>query len=442
MDIVIGILLLFGMPALIIYGIIKLIKKSNKKVNPVNIKANENISNISNDDTVKEDVLTSQIKEALKESIEITIRTTTNSNFEIINDNTFGELTGDSINGWVVNSGASFSITVLHPEKNIALSVKEILENKSIYFGEKRRKLIHLFAAKNIKIKEIEDYKRKYKALYLENIEKEVMLSREWELLGERDRDDLFKEFKMRAVQQLHIRPDCNLDILFNYEPNDITLDDDLIEDYGFETIDFYLWNCDKMDKIFVAESGTDYRTSFENLVSNGLAIKGEDIPLEEILINLTLKQLNSIAQNTDKEYKRKAQAVDFILNNNKAMERINRFVSFRELFKIKPLPEKYSDIDLSVISMTWQYHKEEAELVINTFNTCVNHFNSIQDLNNVKSFNLFNSSNNNNCPCCESEGEREYPVKHIPILPHHIGCNCWIRANYDYEKMRNDIFN
>ncbi len=175
-------------------------------------------------------------------------------------------------------------------------------------------------------------------------------------------------DFRKEAINELYERANCDLEVLFEYQPKDITIDDDLIKEYGFENIKTYLSYADKLDKVRVMSADAYARPMFEKLSESGLAKRGNEIPNDEILLTLTLKELNEIADNPEKQYYRKKQAVEFILEKGNAEELIGKKISLRELFKLNPLPEKYNSINLNELSQTWRYHEEEVKLLTQTF--------------------------------------------------------------------------
>lgn len=60
--------------------------------------------------------------------------------------------------GWVINSGMPFELTILDCTKELAQRIKELCED-GYYKAEKE--MLVLFATHNIKVKEIEEYKQK-----------------------------------------------------------------------------------------------------------------------------------------------------------------------------------------------------------------------------------------------------------------------------------------
>lgn len=350
----------------------------------------------------------------------------------------FDEIVGNKNSGWIINPNASLELTVLCENISIAEEVRQVLDDESIYFGEKRSKLIRLFAEYNIKIKEIEDYKSKYQKIYFDNLNKLKQTSEEWKLSGEKDKEDLLIEFRKLSLEKLPFHPGCDLETLFEFEPADITLDNVLIKEYGFDNMQTYLNYYRDIGKIHIIPADDYYRPSFEKLINLNLAERCTNLDYKEIIMTMTLKELNLIADNPEKIYKRKNQAVEYISTLPNLDEILSKHISYRELFKILPLPDKYNDIDIKAISNIWNYHSQEASILINTYKSTLDYMVELSDLSHLKSFSISTRWFSNQCPCCQEFEDKDYPINRVPKLPHHIGCGCYLVRNNDYQSMRN----
>lgn len=203
--------------------------------------------------------------------------------------------------------------------------------------------LIPIIARSNLHCKEIDEYIRKFKPQYLNKIEELKRSSTEWTSASERDREDLLANFRQQSIELIDIRPYCDLEVLFECEPEDITLDDSLIDRFGFENLQLYLRYAGKADKVLVIPSDHKERSRFERLVDLELAIRGKDIPLPAILEAIKLKDINIwVADLIQKPFTRKAKAIEFLLNLSDIRERIGKVLAFRELFQLRPLPDEF----------------------------------------------------------------------------------------------------
>ncbi len=329
---------------------------------------------------------------------------------------------------WILNPETPFILTVKTKDKELAQSIRNIVDfNNNDY--NKDEKLVAIFVEHNIVIKEIEEYKNKYKKGYLNKIEELKKSSTDWPSLGEKDREDIMVDFRKIAINEIFERADCNLEVLFENEPKDASFDDDLIKEFGFKNIQVYIKYADKLDKVRVIANDNIIRPVFEALVELNLAVRGNDISKLDVLGSLSLKELNLIAQVSDKEFKRKNQAIEYITSLNDSEQRIAKHISMRELFQLKPLPEKYKTIDIKTISETWNYHFEEANLLLDTFRNSYYSWRNLKNNKYVKEYFVERYNLVNDCPCSKSLCDIKYSKNEPPKVPYHIGCNCNISS-------------
>lgn len=336
---------------------------------------------------------------------------------------------------WIVNPNSSFELTIENCNQNIAQEIRELMDDNEIYGYRKVDKLVGLFAKYNIRVKEVESYKAKYKPDYDSKIEELKANSEEWANAYEADRADILEEFREQALQTIYERPNIDLVTLFENEPKDITIDDELIKEYGFENLKTYLKYSDKPDKLRVFPKDHYSRPKFEELEKLGLAERGYKLPKDEILLTLTLKELNSIANHPEKDFKRKQQAVDYIMSKPNVDELIGKNISLREIFRLKPLPDKFSEINLTEISNAWNYTYVVVELFDSTFRNAFNFdLDEMRDSEYIKGYKINYHRDGSDCQCCKNHSEKTYSKNNVPRFPLHIGCNCYLEKIYDFD--------
>ena len=164
-------------------------------------------------------------------------------------------------------------------------------------------------------------------------------------------------------------------------------------------------------------------------VVECGLAIRGTDIPIEYILPNLTLKQMSALVTDIDHpRFTRKAKAIDFLKEVPDLSQRLQKEISFRELFLLQPLPADLSYINLDEVSASWQYAKEISSLLIRTFQASVYSKERTDDISFARGWEV---STVDACPYCQRQAERTYTKNKPPKMPFHIGCKCVAIATY-----------
>jgi hypothetical protein len=331
-------------------------------------------------------------------------------------------------NGTIINPGDNFELTLYDAPSNIIQKVKKILNDDKSW--NKESLLMPLFTQYNIKCREIDDYVKKYKPIYEAKIAELKSASAEYEKASEIDKKDIEKDFQNEVINSLHERADCDIRLLFQGEQVDITVDDELIKEYGFETISKYLGYAYDLEKIRI-----DYeRKEFEDLIKSGLAVSGDEIPIEEILKHQTLKMLNKIALKEEGFFKRKEKVIEFILSDEPSKINIGNNVSLRRIFKLKPLPEKYSGIQLKEISNSWAVTKEQIRLLVETFRDSKRYTEETKgDMSWVDGYRIEKNEDSDTefvCLRAREVCKKKYGRTNPPRLPLHIGCNCYLQIN------------
>lgn len=335
--------------------------------------------------------------------------------------------TKELINPILINPKSTFELTLYNANQKEIKKTIEILKDDNIW--NKEKDLLPIFTAHNIKCKEIEDYISEYKPQYHKFIEQAKANSAEYKSASEMDRLDIENEFKEEAINNLYERAACELDVLFEGSEIPETIDDELIKEYGFDTISKYIGLSYYKDKIVSHWE----RKEFEDLLEADLAISGNEIPNEEILFSQTLKTLNKIAEKEEGYFKRKQKAVDYLTENPKLLDNIGKHISKRSMFKIKPLPEKFENIDLESLSASWAYVKEYIRLLTDTYRDSERCTEDIKgDKSWIKEFRVEKHEDfvpDFICQRARKECDKKYSKNRPPKLPFHVGCNCNLRT-------------
>ena len=330
----------------------------------------------------------------------------------------------------VLDAKSRLPLTLVNADKALSQKIRQILDDEGTWYGEKRDLITPLFAEFNLEVKEVEDYRKKYGPIYKQTLEDLQNASSEWQTANAVDREDLMADFRPIALRALHERADCDLVTLFECEPADVTADDALIKEYGFEAFETYLRFADKLDKVRVIPNDNYNREKFVKLTELGLALRGSAIPIKDILEGLTLKVLNEIADNPAKEFKRKNLAVAFILSQDGYEERIAEKVGLLELFKLQPLPEPFSNVDIKAIASSWRYTYTVVELFVRTYVSA----NDVKQMANSDSWSFRIENHSQEVDMCprakEYQGKVISKIEESPV-PCHVGCNCQVRLNF-----------
>lgn len=326
----------------------------------------------------------------------------------------------------MLNPKSPLPLTIRGVDRAGAQAIKERLDgNLSLGIRDNAEGLLPIVSRSNLQCKELDDYVAKFKPQYEATIETLKRTSSEWSSASEKDREDLLSGFRQEAIAALDVRPYCDLEVLFNAVPNDATIDDALLDKYGYDSLHVYLRYAGNLDKVRTVPAESLERKKFEKLVELGLAIRGADIPLAAILESLPLKELNMLAAGTtEKEFRRKSQASEHISKLADIKDRLGKTVAFRELFQLKPLSQEFSQTNLNAISIAQRYAREIAGLVAHTY---VMGAYSVRDMNQgdmsfIKGWEILGADG---CPFCQRAAKQKYSKRRRPFVPLHIGCRC-----------------
>ena len=325
--------------------------------------------------------------------------------------------------GVIINKNSSFHLTLYNSNKKVIQKVVNVLKDENIW--NKAKELLPLFAEYNIKCKETEEYIFKYKPIYLNKVEKLKNKSEEYQNSSEMDKFDIEIEFKEKIINSLYERADCKLEKLFDFSDIDITIDDKLIKKYGFHTITKYFGLSHYKNKTVSHWE----RKDFEDLIKADLVYTSNEIDIEEILKSQTLKILNRISEKEEGHFKRKNKAIDYLKENETLLENIGKYVSTRKLFKLKPLPKGFDNIDINLINNYWIFLEEYIKLIADTYLNSERNSEEINEDNSwIKEFRVEKSEDYNPnfiCQRAREECKKKYSKSNPPKMPFHIGCNC-----------------
>ncbi|MEE9364850.1 MAG: hypothetical protein V3U92_19795 [Cellulophaga sp.] len=328
--------------------------------------------------------------------------------------------------GIVINPKGSFHLTLYNSPKNTLQSVVKVLKNEDTW--NKTKELLPLFAEHNIKCKEVEEYIFKYKPTYIKRLQELKTKSEEYQNSSEMDKLDIEIEFKEQLIKELPEKADCSIETLFDFSHIDVTIDDQLIKKYSFDTISKYFGLSYYKDKIVSHWE----RKDFEDLIKADLVFTYKEIDIEEILKSQTLKILNKISEKEEGHFKRKNKAIEYLQENKTLLENIGKYVSTRKLFKLKPLPKEFNNVNADLISDYWQYLEEYIKLIADTYRNSERNAEVRRDDNSwIKEFQIekFEDLNSNFiCQRAREECKKKYSKSNPPKMPFHIGCNCDLR--------------
>lgn len=327
--------------------------------------------------------------------------------------------------GFQIGPSLPFPLTLYGLDRNDAAKLVTAMEQGQEYeIGEWCN---HLVAQKNIYCKELDEWLADAKPRIKKLVDQRIQASSEWAAATDLDKEDLLAEFQYDAVNELPVRPgfgDSASTLLFE-EPQDLTVDDALLERFkdNPKTYTSLLYAISAGPKVQVSEAGDYRRKTFDELVEKGFMRRGQEIPLEDILAGMTMKQMQEIAgADAPKKFTRKAQAIEFLMTLPDIRQRLENTISFRELFQLKPI----DGIDLDELSKAHAYSGEVARVVLRTLRAALNTQRLVESSKEwvVDGWEL---NSEECCPDCRKLHGKKWKRLPQKLPPFHIGCEASI---------------
>lgn len=281
----------------------------------------------------------------------------------------------------------------------------------------------HLVAQKNVRCKELDEWLADTKPRIRKLVDQRIEASTEWATATELDKEDMLAEFRHDAVNELPVRPaqDESASTLLFEEPQDITVDDALLERFkdSPQTYKSLLYAISAGPKVQVSPAGDYRRKTYDELVEKGFMRRGAEIPLEDILAGMTMKQMQEIAgAEAPKKFTRKAPAIEFMMTLPDLRQRLEKTISFRELFQLKPI----DGIDLDELSKAHAYSAEVSRVTMRTLRAALNTQRLVESSKDwtVDGWEL---NSEECCPSCQKNHGKQWKRLPQKLPPFHIGC-------------------
>lgn len=343
-----------------------------------------------------------------------------------------GPLTSAGPSKWVLNPLSPLPLTLVGADEGIARRLKTILANRQNW-SHSIAELALLIAQHNLRFKEVDDFVAACRPRFEAIVKQAIANSSEWETASEKDREDLRGEFTEAALEKVGVHTGyADLRELIEGQPNGFEDDDELLRRFGGDSdlYSFYLSQLGRSRGVATVKADDADRKSWEKLVVMGLALRGKDIPIQQVLEALRLKDLNEILANSmPKPIGRKAKAVEAVLSLPDLQERLARFMSMREKFQALPPP----DLDIETIQRAFVYSTTVATVVQQTYYTAVQTLDAVDDQRRDSTiYGAWEIVNfQDPIPECAKTYCKRYNRLPAKRPPFHVGCDCQLQACY-----------
>lgn len=323
--------------------------------------------------------------------------------------------------GFVIGPSLPFPVTLYGLDVADATKLVTAFEKGEDYeIGEW---FTHLVAQKNIRCRELDEWIGEAKPKVRDIVKQRVLASAEWAQASDLDKKDLLVEIQDSAVDELAIRPgnpEAAWTLLLE-EPQDLTVDDALLDRFkdNPQTYQTLLYAISAGTKVQVASAGDYRRKTFDELYEKGFMRRGQEIAIEDILASMTMKQMQEIAGvDAPKKFTRKVHAIDFLKGLPDIRQRLEKAISFRELFQIKSI----DGIDLDELAKAHAYSSQVARVVLRTLRASIDSQRQRESRRDeyVDGWELFSEDC---CPSCKAQHGKTWKRLPQKLPPFHVGC-------------------
>jgi len=338
---------------------------------------------------------------------------------------------------FVINHKSCFELNIYNINKEEVLKLIEILDetyNKGTY--ERIEALTDLLMHCDIKCREIDDYLNEFKPKYDKLVNEFIECNSEWKTASEKDKKDILAEANKRAIEKLGIRPNVNLDILFNYQPKKEIEIRNLLKLFPSKVIKKYVQFWSKDYKVRTIPVDNYNRKFYEELVKHNLAVRGDKISSEKILILLKMDELKQIALKYDVQIPNKKQdAVKILSEIPEIKEELKQKLGFRQLFQLVPLPEEFKNIQVEDIKNFIDYLKIITDLIGRTYSFAFITDRTINEYKKrgfISGYEIISGEDENTCYFCRMQNGKKYKLSDKIIPPLHLACRCTLTPILD----------
>jgi len=332
--------------------------------------------------------------------------------------------------GFILGQDSPFPITLHGITREDADEIVATLDMGSDY--SRYEKFIQLVARKNIRCKELEAWIAESKVQVRDFVKAHILANEEWKTASELDKQDILHQTQLEAVNQLDTRPadiDAATTLLLE-EPTDITADDELLEKFkdSPDTFKSLLGVLDSGAKVKKFSSDDYYRKAFEELHKKGLVRRGSEIPMEDILASMAMKQMQEIAgSDAPKKFTRKAQAIETLMALPDLQDRLGKVISFRELFQLKPI----NGLDMNAVAKSFAYSTATAKTIHRTLSHAYKaQAMRINEPGQEEGYE-WHLESEYCCPSCKRKHGTKWKRRPSQFPPFHVGCDAWMSKNY-----------
>jgi hypothetical protein len=331
-----------------------------------------------------------------------------------------------------LNPKSPLPLTVYNADRELAKKLQDLL-GRTEYWSQKIPDIALLIAQHNLCFREVDAFVAEYRPRFEAEVQRLMSASPEWADASEKDRQDLREEFETKAIKSLGVFVGrADLACLLEGEPTNFTDDDAVLRRLGDSSslYPFYISMLGRNVQLATVKADDYSRKVWEQLVEKGFARRGKDIPVQQLLNGLRLKDINELLAGTIKKpFGRKAQAIEAALNLPDLASRLSERIAYREMFQVIPP----SGLEAEELGKSFAYATALASVVQQTYYTGVRTVGALGERRRESGlYDAWEITNwEDPIPPCAAPMCKKYDRLPAKRPPFHIGCVCQLECSF-----------
>lgn len=332
--------------------------------------------------------------------------------------------------GNTVLAHTHFPLTIEGAGRDVVARIDSLLSAPGkINPRECRAEIAMLFSRHNFTCKEVEDFLASIRKEYEKKVA-DALSNVDMSKLNDKERASAIAEAENDAIDSLKASL-ClkweDIGVLMRDRPADMKVDDNSAGIVGgnAQLLSKYMWLLDGGRVIQVQDSGL--RAQLATLEDLGLVRSGRAIPLDRLADRVSLAGLReSVADIAPKKFTRKADVIEFLMQQPDAKERMENLLPWRDLYEAIPP----AGVDVSAAVQAYRYADQYASLIVTTAITTRRAMEAVKEANEDSGKVRVTASSD--CKICRAHDDKLVTSRSPQRLPpHHVGCTCYSDAEF-----------
>jgi len=333
----------------------------------------------------------------------------------------------------IINPDSPLPLTLTNCSQEVANKISALI-NDEMHHREQLDELVLLFCMNNIGCVELDSYLKDARNFVNQSVEKLINESTDWAESSDKDRADILGELRRNSFLELKEKPSDEYlfkELLF-CDAEKAIVNSKLCEAFKDQAklYGFYVTRLKRNTNVANVLNDDYWRGEWESLANMGFALRGKDIPIEHLLANTRMKDVNEYySKILTKKFNRKSDALNFAVSQPDVFDFISEHISLRQSFQVvNPL-----EVDVEQVVASYQKLSAEVQIVRDAYE---NGQRTAQTVTQERGDGAEDEYDERigwivySGDCCNKNsgnGEEKYEKLPEKLPPFHLGCSCYI---------------